>query len=280
MGIRFALSNLIKADVRQSAARWLLLLCVFGYGITLSVLFARGSGLRGWLFALFTWSLFVYLPLRILLEAFQSIAPRIRQRLVAQTVGHPDRYATRPSIELLVDRMLEHEVLMPRISTPHQRMKAHDGAVGVLLRVGRKDIASHREATARCLAVIDRWMEDLTADAAQPIQARWANLRALAALAAVGKILLAAYRDRAGAPLVIPHLQPRSLEAYLDACLDYCDELALKIDALPWTEPSLELAPRDATSDVVRRTWVTFAQTEPPALEAREAFLNALMPAA
>lgn len=280
MGIRFALSNLTRADARQSAARWLLLLCAFGYGLTLSVLFARGGGLRDWLFALFAWGLFVYLPLRILLEAFQSIAPRIRRSLVAQTLGQPRRYAMRPSVELLVDRMLDREVVMPRIATPLQRMKAHDGAVAVLLRLGREDLASHRGATIRCLAVIDRWVAELGADTSGPIQARWASLRALAALAALTRILLAAYHDRAGAPLTVPNLQDRSLEAYLDACLDYCDELALKVDALPWTEPPLELPPQAATSEVVRGAWSTFAQTEPPAVEARDAFLTALVPPA
>ncbi len=128
--------------------------------------------------------------------------------------------------------------------------------------------------------MIDRWVRDLAADTSGPIQDRWASLRALTALAALTRILVAAYQDRAGAPLTIPTLQDRSLETYLDTCLDYCDELALKVDPLPWTEPPLELPPQAVTSEDVRGAWGTFAQTEPPAVEARDAFLTALVPPA
>lgn len=282
MGIRFVLSNLTRSDARQSAARWLLLLCALGYGLTLWVLFARGTGLRGWLSPLFFWALFIYLPLWILLQAFQTIAPRIRQHLVAQTVGHPRRYATRASIELLIDGMFAREIVMPRIATPLERVKAHDGTVAVLLRLGRDDdLHLLRDTVTRGLAVIDRWVADLVAasrDASQPIQARWADVRALIALAALLKTCVAAYYDRAGAPLTVPGLQGSSLDAYLDACLDYSDELALKVDPRPWNEPALGLPIVEGIGEEVRRTWMAFAQTEPPALETRDAFLTAFLP--
>ncbi len=280
MGIRFALSTLTHAEARQRAARWLLAVCVVGYVVTLSVLFARGDDLRGWLFILLAWALFVYIPLRIVLEAFQTIAPRIRSTLVAETAGQPDRYASRSSIELLVDGMLDHAVVMPRIAKPLQRGKARDGAVAVLRQLGREDLAQHQEALTRTLATLDQWVADLAAsmrgDAAIPIQARWADLRALIALAVLAKAVLAAYQDRAGAPLAVPGLQDRALAAYLDACLDYCDELALKVEALPWTEAPLGLPAGETTEDV-RRTWKAFAETEPPALAARDAFVRAIL---
>lgn len=280
MGIRSALSSLTTAEARRAAARGLLVLCALGYLITLFVLFARGGELRSWLFTLLIWTLFVYLPLRIVLEAFQSIAPTIRRGLVAETVGRADRYATRSSIILLVEALLQREVVMPRIATPLQRIKSHDGAVAILSHLGRDDSDRHRDATIRCLALIDRWIIELAASARSPapppIQTRWADLRALIALAAVGKVLLAAYADRTDTPLRIPTLGDRDPGDYLDTCLDFSDELALEVDPIPWTEPSLALSVDSATFEHLRRTWSAFASTEPPALEARMAFLNEL----
>ncbi len=282
MGLRFALSTLTTSEARQSVGRWLLFLCAVGYVATLWVLFIRGRGLGGWLFTLLAWVLFVYLPLRILLEAFQSIAPRIRGRLVTQTTGRADRYATRPSISLLVEAMLQREVVMPRIATPLQRVKAHDGAVAILSRLGSQGLDDHREALTRCLTMIDRWIIDLASAARSPapppIQARWADLRALIALAALVKILLAAYEDRAGRACVIPEVADRQVGAYLEACLDYCDELALEVDPDPWTELPLGLSLESATLEALLHSWMAFASTESPALEARAAFLQEFFP--
>ncbi len=282
MGIRFALSTLSTSEARQSAGRWLLFLCAVGYVVTLWVLFILGRGLGGWLFTLLIWVLIIYIPLRILLEAFQSIAPRIRGGLVTQTAGRADRYATRPSISLLVEAMLQREVVMPRIATPLQRVKAHDGAVAILARLGSQGLDDHREAIRRCLTMIDRWIIDLASaarsSAPPPIQARWADLRALISLAASTKILLAAYEDRAGRACVIPGLADRQAGAYLDTCLDYCDELALEVDPDPWTELPLGFSLESATLETLLHTWMAFASTEPPALEARAAFLQEFFP--
>ncbi len=282
MSIRFALSNLTKLETRQMAARWLLFLCAVGYLVTLSVLFATGVGLRGWLFTLFAWGLFVYLPLRILLETFQTIGPQIRRRLLAQTAVQPTRYATRASIELMVDGMLDREVVLPRIAKPVQRSKAQEGAVAVLLRVGRGDLARHRDAVLHCLAAVDRWITSVAGwargGASENIQARWADLRALVAFVAMTKTLLATYRDRRGEAVSEVGTGPRNLDEYLDTCLDYCDELALKVDAIPWSEPPLDLSISVETREALRRTWMTFCETEAPALDARETFLTALLP--
>jgi hypothetical protein len=79
---------------------------------------------------------------------------------------------------------------------------------------------------------------------------------------------------------VIPELDDRRPGDYLDTCLDYCDELALEVDPDPWTEPSLRLSHDSAGLETLRRTWMTFASTEPPALEARTAFLAEFFPQA
>ncbi len=280
MSVRFALSNLTKLEARLLVARWLLIFCIVGYLLTLSVLFATGVGLRRWFFVLFAWCVFVYLPLRILLETFQTIAPGIRRGLVAQAAGQSDRYATRASVELMVDAIFDREVVMPRIAKPVQSTKAQEGAVVVLLRVARGDLARHREAVLHCLAAIDNWIAQVALSsrgrAAEAIQARWADLRALIAFTALTKTLLAAFRDRGGELLSVPKVD--NLDHYLDACLDHCDELALQVDPVSWTEPPLGLPIAVEDSAELRRAWTAFCETESPALEARETFLATLLP--
>src|SRR4030067_1144754 len=81
MGLRLLISRLASADVRRSAARALALLTVAGFILTMIVLAASGRALNLWLFVLLVWALFIYIPLRILLEAAQTLAPALRQRL-------------------------------------------------------------------------------------------------------------------------------------------------------------------------------------------------------
>src|SRR5207244_2410648 len=88
--------------------------------------------------------------------AIQTLAPAMRQRLIAQTATRPDRYASRAAIELVVDGLLGRSVIMPRIATPVQQAKAREGAVAVLERVGGRsaDIAA---AALHGLAAVERW---------------------------------------------------------------------------------------------------------------------------
>ncbi len=282
MSLRFALSNLTKSEARQTVARWLIVLCAAGYLFTLSVMFATGGGLRRWFGALLVWALIFYLPLRILLETFQTLGPRLRRNLVSQVAGLPSRYANRASVELIVDGLFEREIVMPRIAKPVQTAKAKEGAVAVLLRVGQGDVVHFREAVVRCLATVDRWVAEIAEWSARAvpdnIQARWADLRALVSLTAQTKTLIAAYRDRSSESFAIPRLDGGSVGRYLDACLDYCDDLALKVDAQPWTEPPLGLMITPEVGEEMRRAWVRFCETASPALEAREAFVNVLLP--
>ena len=127
MGLRLLISRLASADVRRSAARALALLTVAGFILTMIVLAASGRALNLWLFVLLVWALFIYIPLRILLEAAQTLAPALRQRLGAEGHRGARRRATRPEIELTVDTLLELEVVMPRIATPREAGKARDG---------------------------------------------------------------------------------------------------------------------------------------------------------
>lgn len=273
MNVRLALSRLESAGARAAAARTLALLCAAGYLVTLAVLFATGVGLRRWLFALLFWALFIYLPLRILLEAFQTIAPGLRQSLVARASSDPQRYRSRASIELVVDGLFA-EVLLPRIATPLETLKAKEASAAVLRGVKYASGADLELAAMRGLGAAERWTADLSGwartDAPQNIQARWAGLRALASFAAVCKVLTAAVADQTGRPMHQP-------TAYLDACLDYCDQLALEVDVEPWNEPPLGLPMNSDDAAAIRLSWTAYAETPPPAIDARNAFVNTLL---
>lgn len=280
MSIRVALSKLATAEARHTAARLLLMGCVLGYVVTLSMMFASGAGLRRWFFALLVWSLFIYVPLRILLEAFQAIAPGMRQRLITETARRPNRYGTRPSVELIVDGLFDRSVVMPRIAKPIHGLKVREGAVAVLLQIPSGENGWMRDVVAQCLGTVERWVTDIAnwsgREASTNIQARWADLRALAALAAMTKVLIAGYRDRSGLPWDAGEVDDEAVDAYLDACLDYCDQLALEVDVIPWTEPSLKLSVQPEKSHQTRLAWKAFCETPSPALEARQAFVNSL----
>jgi hypothetical protein len=275
VNVRLALSTLASPAARTAAARWLLAVCAFGYVLTLTIMVALGGGTQRWFFALLAWGLFVYVPLRILLEAFQTIAPALRRTLVDQSSHRADRYDTRTTIELMVETLYEGSVTMPRIATPVQGVRTRAGAVAILLRVRRQDSAPLAVVLTRCLATVDVWVRDLgTAagrEASGNIQIRWAGVRAVVGLAALTKVLIAAAADR-GEPPFVTTLDPRLANEYLDACLDYCDDLALQVEALPWTAPALDLEVPAETVTAVRERWREYCNIEPPAVEARRAF--------
>jgi len=276
VNLRLLLSSLASPAARSAAARWLLVVCAFGYVLTLMIMFALGAGTSRWFFALLAWGLFVYVPLRILLEAFQTIAPALRRTLVDQTVHRADRYDTRTSIELMVDTLYAGSVTMPRIATPLQGVRARAAAVAILLRLRRNDAAPLALVLTRCLAAVDAWVRDLGVAAGREagnIQIRWVGVRSVIALAALTKILIAAAADRGEAPFV-PELDPQLADEYLDACLDYCDDLALQTEALPWDAPALDLGVPDGIVTAVHDRWRDYCGVEPPAVETRAAFVE------
>lgn len=272
------LSTLASPSARESAARWLLAVCAAGYVVTLAVMVARGAGPQRWFFALLAWALFVYVPVRIVLETLQSIGPAMRQTLAEQAAARPDRYASRGSIELLVERFSRMRVVMPRIARPVEGVRARAGATAVLIRLTRRDAVTLPDVLTRCLATIDGWIHDLGLqfgrDAAGNIQARWDAVRAVTALAALTKVLLAAAEDRGDPP---PAELPMPVaDEYLDACLDYCDDLALQVEIVPWTEPTLDLGVPPERTREVRERWLQYCEVDPPAVDARTAFLAAV----
>lgn len=281
MGLRLTISRLASSGTRAAAARALALLAVFGFLLTMIIVIASGGAPDRWFFVLLVWALFVYVPLRILLEAAQTFAPVLRRTLAAQAAGRAGRYATRSGLELMVDSLFEREVVMPRVATPVHAEKAKAGAVAVLARAGGE--AGLHSAASVCLGAVDRWVtwvgEWAARDAGQNIQARWGEVRALAAMAAMTRVLLAAYEDRAAAAFGEPDGPLADPAEFLDACLDYCDTLALEVEITPWPEPALNLPHPPGGADEVRQAWKTFVETGPPALHVRSVFVEALLTA-
>jgi len=282
MIFRRLLSTLTDAGSRQTTARALGVICVVGYLVTLGAMAASGAGLRRWFFALLVWVVVVYIPLRIVLEAIYSLAPALRTKLIAQTVTRSDRYASRGTIELVVDGLIAESVVLPRIATPVQHGKVKDGAVAILMRAREDGDAAVARAAQRCLAAVERWVvtQSATWSAAQTahnIQARWATVRALAALAGMTRVLIAAFEDQSGQKFSAGPVDGARAIAYLEACLDFCDQLALEVDVAPWTESALPLDIAPALRDRIWEAWKTYADIPSPALGARQAMVEVVL---
>ncbi len=281
MIFRRLLSTLTDAGSRQTTARALGVICIIGYMVTLGAMASSGAGLRRWFFALLVWVVVVYIPLRIVLEAIYSLAPALRTKLIAQTVTRSDRYASRGSIELVVDGLIAESVVMPRIATPAQSGKVKDGAVAILMRAREDGDAAVARAAQRCLAAVERWVTQSAswsaAQAAHNIQARWATVRALAALAGMTRVLIAAFEDQSGQKFSAGPVDSARASAYLEACLDFCDQQALEVDVAPWTESALHLDIAPGLRDRIWEAWKTYADIPSPALGARQAMVEAVL---
>lgn len=278
MGLRLTITKLASPGTRAAAARALAVLTAVGFVLTMLIIVAAGNAAEQWFFVLLVWVALVYLPLRILLEAAHTFAPALRRALAAQASEQPGRHATRADVELMVEQLFERAVVMPRIATPVHADKAKAGAVALLVQAG--DETGWRRATRGCLGAVDRWVTWLGQWAAQEgasIQARWGEVRALAALAAMTRVLLAAEKDRGGQPWGEGDASVPDTAEFLDTCLDYCDDLALQVEVAPWSWPPLGLPLPQESADELRSTWRTFVETTPPALEARAAFTALLL---
>jgi len=274
------LSTLAEPGAARTAARMLGGACGTGYALTLLIMTASGGGPRSWFFALLVWGALVYVPLRILLEALQTVAPGARARLIARTAVRRDRYGGRASIGLVVDGLAARAVIMPRIATPGQQAKAKEGAVAILARTRGADGELER-AAVRCLAAVEQWVLQLAswaaAHAAENVQARWTDVRGLAGLAALTRILIAAYEDRTGRGFAVGSLHGDAAASYLDTCLDFCDQLALEVDVAPWGEPGLRLDVTAGIREATQAAWKAFSGIPSPAVDARNAFVNTVL---
>jgi hypothetical protein len=279
---RVLLSRLADPDARRAAGRALLVACAAGFAVTLALL-AAGGGLHRWVFALLVWGALVFVPLRILIESAQTLGARARRAVAAEVAADPRRYERPAYLPFVVASLADRGPPPPRICTPAHARQAAEAAAALLERIHRsgRDAEVHRGALRALVAAVARAAADVSATAtggaAGNIQARWDGARALGALSVLTSIVGAAFDDRWGAPADLPELDGRALDDYLAAALDYCDEAALQVDALPWTEPSLATS-TDAHGVVA--AWQAFLAAGLPAPRALAAFLDALLGAA
>jgi hypothetical protein len=284
-GVRasFWLSRLGDARERRRAIRWLVTLALGGFGLTMFVLIASGRGTDRWFFILVVWLALIFIPLWLVTAAFETLGPALRVRMARHLAGRLDRYGRLPGTAVLVEDLFAKQVVMPRITTPPQAYKAREAAVALVVLAHRQPPALEtlQEVVGRCLVGVEAWARDLggwtAASAPENIQARWGTVRALAALAALSKTLVAVYEDRSGRDLW-PDLDDRSLHAFLDAALDYCDELALQVEVTPWEEPALGLPADPEAAAHLRHAWQRYVDAPQPAPAALQAFLGEVLP--
>ncbi|MGH7753816.1 MAG: hypothetical protein ACREN5_13465 [Gemmatimonadales bacterium] len=282
VSVRFWLSRLGEERARRAATRWVLLVSLAGFGLTLLVFAATGRGTGQWFFLLVVWIGLVFLPLWLLTQAFQSIGPALRRGLTGTAAERADRYRYPSTVTLVVEQLFERNVLMPRIATPELAAKAREAAAAIVARVGRGAPGGVGAPLTECLAAVSAWTKDLSrwaaSEAGEHIQARWAEVRALAALAALAKTLMAVGEDQRRLSPGAAMEDADAIHAFLDAVLDHCDRLALDVEAAPWIEPFPGLF--DALpepGDTLRGLWQRYVETPPPAPSALEAFVQATL---
>jgi hypothetical protein len=277
-------SRLAAPEARRAASRWLLAGCAGGAIITILFLAATGRGTNRWLFVVMLWGVIVFMPLWILIQSAQGLGAGARRALAARIARDPARYERAGYLPLAVERLAGTTLPLPRICLPRHRRQAIDAAVALIERANHRVpappalwssvrvllVAVGQEAAALSGAA--------TGATADNIQARWDAARALGALGAVVSLLEAVHSDRWGSPPPVPELEGRDLREFLAAVLDYCDEAALEVDAMPWTEPPLPAsAPLERLREI-RETWRAFLAAGTPAPRTLEAFVDAVVP--
>jgi hypothetical protein len=283
MDLRLMISRLADLEARKAAARWLFAACCLGFVISMAGLAASGHGLQRWIFVALFWTVLVFIPLRIALESLQAVGAGMRQKAAERFASDPGRYNKPAVLPFVIRALSDREAVLPRICTPQHAQQAREAAVAIVgATAGRADAAEDLRrairtllaAAADCAAAVS---VSATGEAADNIQARWEGARALGALGALLRILGAAYADRWGLAPDLPELEDRTLGAYLDAVLDYCDEAALQVDTLPWTEPPLKSPMPTAGLEEIRTTWRAFLAAGTPAPRALTAFVRTVL---
>jgi hypothetical protein len=279
------LSRLADASARRSAAWWLLALCGLGSVASVLALAAMGFSLDRWIFVLLVWAVLIFVPALILMQAAPSLTSGLRRRTVARIVAHPQRYEIPAYLQVVVEELAARALTLPRICHPVHRRQAAEAAAAILTRAaGRPDVpVAQREAIGVLVAATAKATTALssaaTGEAAETIQARWEGARALGALAALTATLEAAYADRWSRPPDLPELGGGSLGEYLGSVLDYCDEAALQVDALPWMGSDVASPVPDAALEDVALRWREYISAGLPAPRALEAFVASVLPA-
>lgn len=283
--IRLLLGRFADDASRRALARWLLIACGLGFAASIAALAILGYGTDRWMFVLVVWAVFLYIPLRIAIETLQTVGLRLRDAAMEQITSDPRRYERPEVLAVLLEHLFIRHATLPRIAKPGHGQKAREAAAAILRRAGSTDGAAERlRAVIRAaLAAAEVEAVALSASASGPraddIQSRWEGARTLGALGVLIQVLVAVYQDRWSGLPSIPELDGRVLTDYMEAVLDYCDEAALNVDALPWTEPLLRSSPRAADAEQIRASWRAFVAAGTPSPRALQSFLTTVLPA-
>jgi len=292
MMLRYRLARLCRPEARRAFGRAWLGVCLAGAFATLVAV-----GPRHLFIVLALWLVCIFAPVRIGVELFHTLGPRLRDALRRDVEGRDDRYATPDRATLMTEMLFERAVRLPRLAPPDLAAKVIDAAVGITSRAFRGGDGPHGvlHAAYACAALLDRWVGAIQAGeegplhphglaepngAAPPtlwnarasIQEQWITLRAVAGLAALTKTLVAVYEDSAGRPME----SGAGIRATADAAMDYADQIGLQLDGPPWDAPPGLVGPA-LDPDAVGRlaeTWTAFCAAPRPAPRRLLAFLN------
>lgn len=269
-GMTAFLHRLSTPEGRRRGNRALLGVCAAGFVLSDVLL-----GWDRWFFLLMLWTGAVYVPLRLALE-WLGAAGRTQRR--HYRAGLPDRI-TPANLPVAAQAIYDREVLMPRIVTPPFVEKVHEAVVGIAARSLPQDPEGIRRAAVRFAAVADGWMAELAAvrpddPDAQNIQARWRDIRLLASLMAVTRVLAVLYEETSRQPFYGPGLTAGELRAFCDEAMEFLDRAALQPEMPAWRGTLLGLWTPEVQP--LRERWEAFCEVRGPAPRRLEAILEAV----
>ena len=292
MMLRSRLARLSRPAARRTVGRAWLAVCLLGAFVTLAAV-----GPAHLFIVLTVWLVCIFAPVRIGIELFHTLGPRLRDTLRRETERRDDRYATGDRVTLMTEMLFERTVRLPRLAPPDLAGKVIDAAAGITSRAYRKGDGPRGvlQAASTCYTLLARWVgaiqagEETPAQAYGPVQAngaapptlwnprasiqdQWITLRAVAGLAALTTTLVAIYEDGAGQPME----GGAAIRATADAAMDYADQLGLQLDGPRWDAPA-GVVGRPLDPDAIGRlaeTWVAFCRAPQPAPRRLLAFLN------
>lgn len=254
---------------RQTAARWLVVVATAG--IVASLL---AFGRERLFIVAVIWIGLLYLPARLALEALAS-GPA-RERLRETVAGSPDRYRSHASVALVVEHIYARQIVMPRIVGRRIDEKVQRPAVAVVMWGGRDRARAVRDTAVRAVAAAEWGAGRLGGTLEQPIQERWQRIRAVAGICALGGVLVSVYEDLSGEPFAVGTTTATDVRGFVDACLDFCDQVGLDLPGPAWEPLALVPALADGVADALLSTYSTYVETKEPAPTPLRAFLDAL----
>ncbi|MDR7435955.1 MAG: hypothetical protein QN189_12635 [Armatimonadota bacterium] len=130
--------------------------------------------------------------------------------------------------------------------------------------------------------MVSRWTAHLALEvevapgAAQDVQPDWAGIRALAALAALTRVLTGACEDMTGGRFTVADMDGERVHAFLNDCMDYCDQIVFNLEGPPWIPSSaVKDLLKEETALALTASWQEYCQA--PSNLPLQQFVQALM---